>query len=307
MHVRVGQVGSSFLAPLAMVTSTTVAGRSRPIVPGRGADTCSRGGGWSHPRSPLTARGTPRTRLLCSMGYTSSQNSTSLAGAASSMRLNSPVLSSWMLQCSLGVMTIWRPKNHWVLYGFSGIGPGRVIPGVLQLGTQPRIGWGTSASWAAAVAEGAAPPAVSADGGGCWDPPELHAAPSSPTASINTTIRFISSSLIRSGAGSVAPIQPVALGRAVGVLSLAGAQIAGSVTDHDLAVQSRRKGGQLAVQDALRIPSYRIVVMIPSASSSGPRPSGDHAGLKAASGVWPVVVRAHNDAVGATARAAPGF
>jgi hypothetical protein len=79
------------------------------------------------------------------------------------------------------------------------------------------------------------------------------------------------------------------------------------VTDHDLGVQSRRKGGQLAVQDALRIPSYRIVVMSPSAGSSGPRPSGDHAGLKAASGMWPVVVRARNDAVGATARTVPPF
>src|ERR1700722_244881 len=261
MHVRVGQVGSSFLAPLAMVTSTTVAGRSRPIVPGRGADTCSRGVCWSHPRSPLTARGTPRTRLLCSMGYTSSQNSTSLAGAASSMRLNSPVLSSWMLQCSLGVMTIWRPKNHWVLYGFSGIFPGRVIPGVLQLGTQPRSGGGPSASWAEGVAGGAPPPAAPADGGGCRDPLELHAALSSPAATINTTMRFISSSLIRSLAGSVAPIQPVALGRAVGVLSLGGVRLLDRVTDHDLGVQSRRKGGLLAVQDALRIPSYRIVVI----------------------------------------------
>jgi hypothetical protein len=67
------------------------------------------------------------------------------------------------------------------------------------------------------------------------------------------------------------------------------------------------KADRLVVQDALRIPSYRIVVMILGAGSSGPRPSGDHAGLKAASGMWPVVVRAPNDAVGATARAIHAF
>jgi hypothetical protein len=53
-------------------------------------------------------------------------------------------------------------------------------------------------------------------------------------------------------------------------------------------------------------PSYRIVVMILGAGSSGPWPSGDHAGLKAAD-MWPVVARAPNDAVGATARTIHAF
>ena len=89
------------------------------------------------------------------------------------------MLSSWMLQGSLGVITIWSPKNHWVLCGRSGIFPGWVSPGVLQTGTQPWIGWGTSAALAGAAVEDAVPPAVAAACGGCWDPLELHAALSS--------------------------------------------------------------------------------------------------------------------------------
>src|SRR5262249_32649350 len=137
-----GQPGSSFFASGATVTSTTVA-RRPPIFPGRGADTSSRGVSRSHPSSPLTVVLTPGTRLSCLVGYTSSQNSAEFWGAASRVRANSPVLSSWMLQGSLGVITIWLPKNHWVLYGPSGMLPGRVIPGGLQRGTQPWIGLGT--------------------------------------------------------------------------------------------------------------------------------------------------------------------
>jgi hypothetical protein len=57
--------------------------------------------------------------------FVAGQNSTELTGAASRVSENSPVLSSWMLHGSRGVITIWPPKNHWVLYGPSGIGPGR--------------------------------------------------------------------------------------------------------------------------------------------------------------------------------------
>jgi hypothetical protein len=58
---------------------------------------------------------------------------------------------------------------------------------------QPRIGLGTGAAVAGAAVEDAVPPAVAADGGGCWDPLELHATLSSPAATINITMRFISS------------------------------------------------------------------------------------------------------------------
>jgi hypothetical protein len=57
------------------------------------------------------------------------------------------------------------------------------------------MGLGTGAALAGAVVEGAVPAAALTDDDGSWDPPlELHAAASSTTASINTTIRFISSS-----------------------------------------------------------------------------------------------------------------
>ena len=81
------------------------------------------------------------------MGYTSSQNSTELSDAASNVRANSPVLSSWMLQGSLGVITIWPPKNHWVLYGPSGTGPGRVSPGGLHAERSPGSDWAPALGW----------------------------------------------------------------------------------------------------------------------------------------------------------------
>ncbi len=110
-----GQVGSSFGTPWAMVTSTTVAGMPAPIVPWCGAETCSRGLFCIHPSSLWAVGGTPGTRWPFTIGYTSSQNSTEFCGVASSVRENSPVLSSWMLHGALGVTTIWLPKNHCVL------------------------------------------------------------------------------------------------------------------------------------------------------------------------------------------------
>ena len=165
-------------------------------MPGRGAETCSRGVLRSHPSSPLTVRGTPGTRsLLGSMGYTSSQNSTSLSGAAS--RREGELTGAVFVDAPglAGRDHHLAAEEPLGLVGPLGDRPGPGEPGTgYSSGRSPGSAWGTGAALAGAVVEGAGPPAAPVDGDGCRDPLwELHAAPSSPAARINATMRFISS------------------------------------------------------------------------------------------------------------------